>query len=626
MKTDKTTVYDLFQTKRRYIVPIFQRGYVWTLEKQWKPLWEDIVAQAGEVAHHRSTPGRTLHKHFLGAVVLNLVHTSLKEVPVFEIIDGQQRLTTLQVLLAAVRDETKHLDNAYVRADLETLTANRGPFVDDNERFKIWPTSAMQEHVATVLEAGSWDALRAAYGPPKHVFKYNRWQPPRPALAEAYLFFAEAVRNYLDDDPDELPYDLVELPVAERLDVLVDALLRHIQLVTIELEQEDDAQVIFESLNARGEPLTPSDLVRNFVFLTATRDGANVADLYQKHWRPFEEVPMDRPFWKQIERQGRLRRTRLDLFLFHYATFRTAEEIQEGRLYQAFREWWESEPRAVGLELEALSRYAAIYQKLLAPDTSSRFGQFAHRLRILDTTVVYPLLLWAAGELGEDSQELHGIMEDIESWLVRRAVCNYGAKSYSRLFLEWFAKLRESGAAPSRNAVRAMLTSSQAASAVWPTDEEFRRNLVHEPLYSSPRARRAQMVLAAINQRLRPKHAEEIEIKSPLTVEHVLPQGAYPGHWPLEVSEEETRDEAFVRRNRLTHALGNLTLLTQPLNSSVSNGPYSAKRPEISKQSLLPINAYFQTQPTWDEADILARGAELAAVALEIWPGPGPVS
>jgi len=84
----------------------------------------------------------------------------------------------------------------------------------------------------------------------------------------------------------------------------------------------------------------------------------------------------------------------------------------------------------------------------------------------------------------------------------------------------------------------------------------------------------------------------------------------------------ESRDEAFARRNRLTHALGNLTLLTQPLNSLVSNGPYSAKRPEIAKQSLLPINTYFQTQLMWDEDVIVARGGELAAIAIDLWPGP----
>ena len=390
-------------------------------------------------------------------------------------------------------------------------------------------------------------------------------------------------------------------------------------MVTIELDQEDDPQIIFETLNARGEPLTPSDLVRNFVFLTATREGADVAGLYDRYWRAFDE-PVDHPFWKQVERQGRLKRSRLDLFFFHYVTFRTGDEIKEGHLYQAFREWWDSQSsRAVTDELASLVRYAKIYRALLDPDTSSRFGRFAHRLRVLDTTVVYPTILWAAGELGVESSELHGMMEDIESYFIRRAVCGYGSKSYSRLFLEWFSKLRQSQTAPSRAALRSMLTSSQADSAVWPADDEFRRHLVADPLYLTLKPRRTQMLLEALNHALRPKHSEDIEIKSALTVEHVLPQGADALNWPF---SEPSGGETIDVRWRLTHSLGNLTLLTQPLNSSVSNGPFVAKRPAITTQSLLTLNSYFQGQSEWNEATILERGSVLAAAATQLWPRP----
>ena len=106
MKTDKTTVFDLFQTHRRYVVPLFQRGYVWNRESQWEPLWTDVVEQAAQIARQRTAPTAPIHKHFLGAVVLNQVHAGLRQVPIVEIIDGQQRLTTLQVMLAAIRDAT----------------------------------------------------------------------------------------------------------------------------------------------------------------------------------------------------------------------------------------------------------------------------------------------------------------------------------------------------------------------------------------------------------------------------------------------------------------------------------------------------------------------------------------
>lgn len=261
VRTDKTTVFDLFEKHRRYVVPIFQRGYVWTREGQWQPLWDDLIAQTAEVVRYRTLPGSRLHKHFLGALVLNLTHTALSHVPVVEIIDGQQRLITLQVLLTALKDETAHIESPYLRADLERLTANRGPLAHPDERYKVWPTSALQSNVRDVIESGTSAVLEARYDA-MHKFRYGRWDPPRPRIVEAYLFFVSAVRNFLDDDMEELPFELMSLTTEGRAEALIEALIRNIQLVTIELESEDDAQVIFETLNARGEPLTPSDLSR----------------------------------------------------------------------------------------------------------------------------------------------------------------------------------------------------------------------------------------------------------------------------------------------------------------------------------------------------------------------------
>lgn len=164
MRTDKATIFDLFENRRRYIVPLFQRGYVWTRDDQWEPLWDDLVAQAAEVVRHESHPSSKLHKHFLGALVLNQTQTALARVPIVEIIDGQQRLTTLQILLAAIRDGVgTHLDS-FVKESLQRLTANGGALTDPDEKFKVWPTSQIQNHVKQVMELGSEAAVEEFYG------------------------------------------------------------------------------------------------------------------------------------------------------------------------------------------------------------------------------------------------------------------------------------------------------------------------------------------------------------------------------------------------------------------------------------------------------------------------------
>src|SRR5207248_1374458 len=164
-----------------------------------------------------------------------------------------------------LRNEVAKFVDPFINDSLQRLTTNEGNLASTEERFKVWPTSAMQNHVAKVIETHSAEQLSEFYSKPLYTLVKKKWVPPRPGVVEAYLFFAQMIRLYLDDDPEELPFELLELPAGERAQYMVEALIRHFQLVTIELEAEDDAQIIFETLNARGAPLTPSDLVRNFI-------------------------------------------------------------------------------------------------------------------------------------------------------------------------------------------------------------------------------------------------------------------------------------------------------------------------------------------------------------------------
>lgn len=630
MKTDKITVFTLFETQRRYLVPIFQRGYVWTKEQQWEPLWEDIADQATFVKMHKGASKNTIRKHFLGAIVLSQVPTIIREVPASEIIDGQQRLLTLQVFLVAFRDTIKDLGDEYLNSTLARLTNNPPPLNNDDERFKVWPTNAYQQDIRNVMNAGSAQKLASIY--PQRM-KRKKSVPPLPALVEAYFYYHGAISKFLSgvDEDESIPSDQrnsQEL-LKERANILFEAVMRYIQLVEIQLDAEDDPQVIFETLNYRGVPLEPSDLIRNFVFLYASRKDKDVNTLYDQYWKDYDEASgTSGKFWKEKERQGRLNRNRLDLFFSHYLTYRIGHEIKIGHLYQEFKDWWgDSGERSVETELESAKRSSLVFRSLLDSDDSQRLGILAQRLRILDTTTVYPLLLWLCENRDKTTaEEFNGILADLESYVVRRAICRLTPKNYNRVFLTLLTKLSKEGP-PNRASLRRELLSLEGDSAVWPNNETFKRNLVYEPLYDSIGPRRVRLVLTALELASRTPRQEALPlpINNSLTVEHVMPQGFKPEEWPYPEHETIDKQEQESRRWTLLHSLGNLTLLTQPLNSEVSNGPFRTKRPEITKQSLLILNSYFQKfsdDDVWDENTIIQRGEHLADLALRVWGYP----
>lgn len=664
MKTDKISLADLFEKQRRYLVPLFQRGYVWTLHDQLKPLWRDIAEQARFLASAPAVPGKHIRRHFLGAVVFNQVNPGVRHVPVSEVIDGQQRLTTLQILLAAFRDAAAPLENQFLTAKLKRLTENEGPYPEPSERFKVWPTNAFRDEFQGILTAGSVSEVRNRF---PRVRQGRKWLP-RPLLVDGYLFFHETITQFLKGVPieeadewgetDDLDAVILEVLGARttagesnsapldlgRAELLLETLTGHIQLVEISLEGEDDPQIIFETLNARGAPLKPSDLVRNFVFLFATRRGEDVSAIYERSWKEFDEAPATYPksetkrFWKDSERQGRLRSTRLDLFLFHYITYRTASELKLSHIFQEFRDWWEDveSERVTSDELTTLRRSADTYRGLVVPDVKERLGTFAYRLKVLDTTTLYPLVLLLVERRSAIlDADFYGILQDLESYLVRRAVCGLTPKNYNRVFLALLKSLVAAKRAPDRATVRAELLALEGDSAVWPDDALFERNWLYEPIYLRTKPTpKVRMILEALEAALYTSKQESVPLPDPLThpltIEHVMPQNGDEKVWPRPAkSDDGTWDlEAIQRRSQRLHSVGNLTLLTQPLNSAISNGPFAAKRKEITSKSVLQLNAYFQDFKDWDlwtEEAILARGRKLLEVAKTVWPHPGNV-
>jgi Protein of unknown function DUF262/Protein of unknown function (DUF1524) len=603
MDTGILDLYSLFHSDRRYIVPLYQRRYVWSQERQWMPLWQDISGRADAVL-----TGGDVRPHFLGAVVLAPFKTSTRDVRANEVIDGQQRLTTLQLFLAAVRDLAREIDPDLNKA-FDKLTDNDFTQKHQEQRFKVWPTLFDQPGFERVLLAGSaqvvrdWaDSLRGDF---QHV----------PQVALAYLYFSKELNAWLMNGP--------QAPAA-RLDALFETLNHHLQLVVIDLGDQDDPQMIFETLNARGEPLQASDLVRNHIFSQAAQvlPVTEVKRLHETYWTAFDQ---DGGFWREKKSRGRVAREQLSWFLQYLLTFKLGEEIADTQLFGAFKRWWNASYSGAQVEtgLIELRRLGEVYRRIESPDASSQLGVLARRLEAVDTSSLHPLLLFLLTDANIAPGELEGCLTDLESFVMRRFIKNLGPKNYNRLFLTLIQQLQQQDVV-TRQAVAAFLLSGEGESVRWPTDTELQHAFLYEPVYRQLRTRGVMTVLEAIDLQLTTGKQEQLLLKQAVSVEHVLPQ-RWQTHWPAPVARDGLADpDAW--RDRLLHTFGNLTLLTMKLNIDASNGAYAVKRPKIAEQSALRLNTFFQKQLSWDEDVISERSETLCDVALQIWPRPATTS
>jgi hypothetical protein len=271
-----------------------------------------------------------------------------------------------------------------------------------------------------------------------------------------------------------------------------------------------------------------------------------------------------------------------------------------------------------------MKEHSGAFAALVAPEGDDAHSVFARRLKAVDTSTVYPVVLYVLVGGGQRvvRADLPGMLADIESYLIRRLVCDLTPKSYNKTFLALLKRLIAADRID-RALVQAFLLEGSGPAVVWPEDAKFRESWMTRPIYEDLKSARVSVILEAINTHMHSAMQEPVQFTGDLTVEHIMPV-----KWRLTWPDPSARDvgpegePAEGRRDRLLHTFGNLTLLTRELNSSVSNGPYAEKRKEIANQSLIRLNHWFREQTTWSEAEIERRGAALFDIATSIWPHP----
>ena len=586
------TVRNLFDSPIVYVIPNYQRTYVWNEEDQWEPLWLDVVGIAQSL-NENSKP------HFLGATVIKGKGVLVEEAKQYSVVDGQQRLTTIQLLLASVVDVFSRYDDlSELKNVAESLTTNwigRAPSKSEPDKIKPLGKDFLSftEVMRTSRDGG-------------------QTQGSTGAIRNCYRFFYEKVSNWIADaeDPER----------KKQAKGLLTAISDKLQVVAIHLEDFENEYAIFEALNARGASLSEWEKTKNSILFKAgdTLD-IDQGELYERYLRGFDEQQ-----WMEETGRGMGRRRRSDIFLDYWLESKLRRQIDTRRVFREFRT--ETEKGAVNLEAwcDELKRdgdYFLNWETIWEWDGDVE-RIFNSRRRVLGIGAIWPFLL-ALSRMDMTTEDRSRCLRVLDSFLWRRAIAGMSARNYGDVAIALLNELPagQNGEMPYSNAIIEYLITREEESNSWPTDGRVRQAVIETPFYRHWPQYRVRVLLEAIERAMmRGKHAGNEVMTGGRPIEHIMPQTRDEENWPLPADTAEDAEEI---REQHIHRLGNLTLVEHGLNSKLGNRPWIAKRHILNEEDNLYINKDLLNHVPadyWDEEQIRLRGERLAGYVIKIWP------
>lgn len=545
MKATDTLIRIFLEGSKQFIVPLFQRTYCWKNENI-QQLWKDIEDTKNE---HKAT-------HFFGSFVTMPIPSPASKVSRYLIIDGQQRLVTIFIFLATLRNRIKE-----IRADYERNNEiNELYFINKyhpEAKYKVVPTQADRPIFFEILD------------------EFEPKTDREPLIIETYKFF----RNKLSaiEDLDELI-------------TLKDTILSKFSVVDILLERGDNPNLIFESLNATGTPLTHADLTRNYLFM---RIGpSKQQEVYEKIWLPMQE---------KLE-------VYLEQFIRHYLAM-DGDIPNFNKIYITFKkitvESAKNEDDVI-CKMKDLLKFSQYYYKFIYPENEKeqKLKDYLKKFNKLEITTSYPLLL----RLYDDyinktlsSNDLSECLKAIETYIVRRAVCGIPTQALNKYFPTIYKSLDKKDMVVSlRNKLKMV-----AGVRKMPSDDEFEGCLRERSLYGKI----LRYILEEIEKY---KNKEVVDFKE-LQIEHIMPK-KLSDEW-----KEMLANNWELMHQKYLDNLGNLTLTGY--NPEYSNKPFIEKRDMEKgfKDSGLRLNRELAKLNKWTEEEIKKRSTKLSKIALKIW-------
>ena len=576
----------LFGYPVSYQIPQFQRPYAWREDEQWFPLWEDVRNLAER--HIEAKGQKRVKPHFMGAIVLQQRPSATGEVSKRVVVDGQQRLTTLQLLIKAVQLVFRQGNDEVRFERLQDLTENNESHLagDPNNETKIRQSNANDQRAFQEAIRVTFLDGQGAYWPITKAFRYFEGK------ADEWLSKAKTTKDR-----------------GRRSDALVEAFAQHLLIAVIDLDEEEEPHIIFETLNARGEVLRQSDLIKNTVMYEAkVVDDARKA---QQLWGMFDQ----NEWWRKGTSESRLDRIELDRLLNHWMVATTRKNVAPNRIASEFRVYLRNNA-VTNIEVVAgrIRDSGTVYKAALEFNDPDPYVKAALRRLIgeIGIVAIMPLILFLK-DAQMPAERYKRCVQILESYLVRRMLYGNITQGLTSFLISMLQKMHEERPADYEETMAKFLHSQTSDSLRWPSDGMLLARLTDNRLRGT--IARRKMVLVEIERNLRSNLAEPLGSVANLTIEHIMPQ-QWESNWPLPSSAtQEDRD----RRQDRVHFLGNLTLLTGRLNSTQSNASWKSKRATLDKHTTLILNKDPLAQDEWDEDAIERRGRSLAESIIDIW-------
>ena len=564
-----------FQGDMQYIVPFFQRPYVWE-DDNWVSLWENILQ-----IYKDHQKGRD-REHFIGTIIVKQRTAEELGQNQYDLIDGQQRLATVSILLKCLCDSCKG-ELPKLKDQISRL------LLFENAKGKVFIRIKTSRNDLRYFD----EIMQDCHTPdlPNQDHKMLR----------AYRYFKEQVQSLSDD----------------QIDTLKAVILEKVPVISMLLSSDDDEQVIFDTINSLGVRLTTAELLKNHIF-----KDEKLEHLYTTLWEPvFEADEKTVTFWDKDKTAGRLIRKNIEVLLYCYLIIATQNEIQLDSLYKEYKNWLKDKPnddkRRFLIDLKQYAEYFADFpegEQLNEISYVEDEKRFFHVVENLSITTVYPLILFIYREV-TDENERRSILKLLESYLIRRNICRLTTKNYNNLFISMIrtlARRRDESQQISAGGIKDILSSFTEETNRFPADAEVRAAF-RESVLSNQNAREILYLIALYQKKSPLADVTKLSLSSH-SVEHMMPV-KWRENWPI-LNPDDQKEAA---RDRAMKTLGNLTLVTKRLNSKLSNDAWDEKTKTLLKYSSLNITTDYLDGDGWDETSIYSRAGDLAELAVEMW-------